>query len=712
MQIEAPIDRVRVHHQGATITRRITLEAPPPAITLIGLPLCLEDGTVRARIVDQQGARAVASGVTLHVRPPDAVDAPAEAELREAARTLERIERDLQVLREARGLFAQIPVLPRGEAIAGQAPQPSPFAARVAQGRFVSEVLGDRDARIAALEAAERAAREAVVAAQAALEAASTARSARAAPITKAVTLTLKGAADGPLTVELDYRVPGARWAPQYQIRLAGDGGAAEVVLRAAVIQATGEDWRGVQLELSTASPQRIASRPTLMALRIGEAQAPPPAPTLRPPPRGAEALFAAYDAARRRAPATGVAWSAPQVAQGAPPAAPALHLAEVAVRSEAHVGAAFGGIGATTGAAMDDYAAQELAMPPPMPASPPPMPAGPMSRSASAPAPARSLARSAPAPMAKKREARLDDDADEAAAALAGPPTDYANLQLAAPGAADRGRLTRADDLARYVEGLRASGRVVDADVAALVGAASRRALAVGGLPAGAADVRQAAGNHDYLYRADARIDVAGDGAWHTVPLGVRSAACRTRYVVVPRVDAGVFRVATLQNPLAAPLLPGEAEVYVDGEYVLATAVPFVAGEAEIELGLGVEQRLRCARNTRFEEQRSAEAVVAMTDLVHHIEIRLRNGLGRVADCEVRERIPQPAADAEVVVEERAVAPAWAPYPQTDRGRRLRGGRRWRVEVPAGAEVVLSAEYAVRIYAKNALVGGNRREG
>lgn len=356
------------------------------------------------------------------------------------------------------------------------------------------------------------------------------------------------------------------------------------------------------------------------------------------------------------------------------------------------HIGSAMP-VTASAGVAMqEDYAFEEAGAPPPPPA---------------APAPRRMRSRAAPKGAKKKSKAmRGGDDL-----APAGPPTDYADLQLGAPDSGARGTLSRADDAARYAAGLAASGRAVDTNASGLITAALQRATRVGALPAGASDVRVAAGNHAYIYQADARIDVAGDGAWHTVPLGVRDATCRTRYVVVPRLDTGVYRVATLQNPLAAPLLPGEAEVYVDGEYVLAAPVPFVAGEAEIELGLGVEQRLRCARNTRFEERRSDEAVVAMTDLVHHIEIRIANGLGRVADCEVRERLPQPAPKAEVVVEERAISPAWAPYSQAERGSKLRGGRRWRVDVPAGEEAVLRAEYAVRIYAKNALVGGNRRE-
>ena len=51
----------------------------------------------------------------------------------------------------------------------------------------------------------------------------------------------------------------------------------------------------------------------------------------------------------------------------------------------------------------------------------------------------------------------------------------------------------------------------------------------------------------------------------------------------------------------MPAPLLPGPAEVYVGGEYVLSTNLPAVAPRGNFKLGLGVEQAIRCARNTHF---------------------------------------------------------------------------------------------------------------
>jgi uncharacterized protein (TIGR02231 family) len=229
--------------------------------------------------------------------------------------------------------------------------------------------------------------------------------------------------------------------------------------------------------------------------------------------------------------------------------------------------------------------------------------------------------------------------------------------------------------------------------------------------LPKDAADVRAAAGYFDFVYLADAPVDVPSDGGFHSVALGERTATSEVHYVIVPRLEPHAYRTAHLENPIDAPMLPGPAEVYVGGEYVLTTALPTVPPKGKFHLGLGVEQAIKVARNTRFLEKRSGDKVVATNDLWHEIEVELINHLDREAACEVRERIPQPAEGAEVEVKETDVEPPWEEYTQEDRAAPLRGGRRWKITVPPKGNVKLAATYAVKIYANNEVIGGNRRE-
>jgi len=212
-----------------------------------------------------------------------------------------------------------------------------------------------------------------------------------------------------------------------------------------------------------------------------------------------------------------------------------------------------------------------------------------------------------------------------------------------------------------------------------------------------------------DYAYRAGVRADVPSDNTWHTVPLLEREAETALLYVSVPRESQDVFRLVSWKNPLSAPLLQGPADVYVGEDYMLTTPLRTVGPGGKVEIGLGVEESIKVARNVRFAEHASG-LLKGHLNLEHEIAIDLANNLKRPASMEVRERIPiKRKGDDEIEVNIEEVEPDWAPYDQ--KVSPLGGSYRWRVTVPPGDKRTLKARYTIEISSKKEIVGGNRRE-
>ncbi len=74
----------------------------------------------------------------------------------------------------------------------------------------------------------------------------------------------------GSLTFEVTYIVAGASWVPEYMVRYLEADDEVEVTYAARVFQQTGEDWEGVDVLLSTASPHVGASPPKLFPHMLG----------------------------------------------------------------------------------------------------------------------------------------------------------------------------------------------------------------------------------------------------------------------------------------------------------------------------------------------------------------------------------------------------------------------------------------------------------
>jgi uncharacterized protein (TIGR02231 family) len=211
-----------------------------------------------------------------------------------------------------------------------------------------------------------------------------------------------------------------------------------------------------------------------------------------------------------------------------------------------------------------------------------------------------------------------------------------------------------------------------------------------------------------DHRYEAGAALDVPADARVHRVPLLRAAAAARPRFVTVPREAAEVYREVALDNPFPAPLLPGPCEVYVEGALLTTASLAEVGKGGTLSLGLGVEERLRVARNARVDEQ-SAGLLGGSTTVDHRVTIDLRSSLGRAVTVEVIDRVP--VTDDEDIEITPSSKPVPERYEQIERGQPVRGGLRWRVQLPPGGTATVEHGYRVKLSAKHELAGGNRRE-
>jgi hypothetical protein len=734
------IESVTVYRRGARVVR-VAHIAPgplPPQVRIGGLPLGLSDSSVRARVEPIEGGGAVPVAfdlrVALDVPEPDAALPPADEPELEAARLeVDRRERVVAQIQKELARLERLGLVNRPKGEKGQRPPPSPVAARRALVRFrVERERALREELRLAEDEVDKATRR-----RDSLEArerrASHARQAREHELRKAVVVTLGGARDGASRSRLviEYQVPGACWAPVYTVKLDDGMTSANLSARAVVAQNTGEDWTAVAMTLSTAEATAWTELPELASVRIGRAQPRVARLGWRPPPSGVDELYRDWDRA---------------------------FAARFAIVGAASVDAAVttrmatGGLERDQDEEFDDsetlvdrkvaLSAPAQAMPLRAPGAPPPPPMAPMvarSRSAgpvSAAASGAAAVFAAPVAAAKalakkKAPARESRDTDlmfpMELEKEASPPTieepgethvgdellRYGDLRMPAASAARRGHLVPAEQSAIYLELLVEQRVQVRFDVMMAVERARQRATEVANrLPTGCQLAWSAA--FDYAYPASARVDVPSDGEFHSIPLADKRTGCEPRYVVVPRESTDVFRTASVENPLDAPLLPGPIDVYLRGNFLLTSRVDFTAPRGRFALGLGVEQAIKVARNTRYREEPAGLMGGALL-LHHHITVEIRNNRPRSVPVEVRDRIPVTIeGEDDVEVKHGPASPAWEEWKQEkdDPGEaELKGGRRWLVTVPPGGKQELRADYEVKISAKQELVGGNRRE-
>lgn len=706
------IARVVVYARGAMITRRVSLPSPAPQepvdLVVPGVSPLAEPGAFRA---DTLGGRLVLGLRPRLVFPERSAGG---GELREKIKELEREAQKLAARRaeltaRREGLLG----LDARPALNGRTRKADPaarFGDALAVDALAAELTRALDADLQKLAGEIEAGDRALAAAR--LEAAQATSKAKALPGHPLWEVTVHLAAGSPLAeLELSYPVAAARWWPAYSARVAAGAQSAELSLEAFVAHASFEDWTGVRIGLCTADMAADTRLPELESLRLGRAQQPRKS-GFRPPPEGLEALFAGYDLAMRGMPSGGAV--------------------------------ALGGLAQTEA----NLVPQGQPMPPPPPPRPEPVPepeadedadgcAAPMEEEEAAPeremmkkkadfSPRRMAARTAAAPSAmpasmampmapgaapmpkggRARGVGMRQETEGGGGAFGGMVSgepepeeidadtwlDYDALALPANESSRRGRLTRASSGDR---------RSLLSEAQARVEAASP--------PGGPLDPLRSRGEFDHRFDAQGPVDVPSNGLPHRITLDGAGAPVKARFRTVPREGAEVYREAVLTNPFPSPLLGGPVDVFMDGALISTTPISPVGRGGVLTLGLGVEERLRVARNARAAEV--TKGVFSGTSAIeHHVDVDVSSALGLDVELEVLERLPV-TDEKDVKITALEARPAGEAYDQNDRGTPIRGGVRYRLKVPAGGKAALTYGYLVELPSKMEIVGGNRRE-
>ena len=263
LEAEAPIVAVTVFPDRAQVFRAVEVTLPAGATTLAvgGLPASLLVETLR---VEGEGAAGLQIG-SVEARKVFAAEVVQEEERRlrrelEELRDLVRVQDDnvaaaRMVLEFIAALGREVPRTESEDIARGEVDPERWQSAWSAIGQGAADAF----TRVRQADAEKRALQRRIQQKERELAQIRTGRRASLEALVK-----LDAPADGKARLSLSYQLPGASWRPLYDARLETESGALRLVQIGEVRQATGEDWRNVELTLSTARPGRGAQPPHL----------------------------------------------------------------------------------------------------------------------------------------------------------------------------------------------------------------------------------------------------------------------------------------------------------------------------------------------------------------------------------------------------------------------------------------------------------------
>ncbi|MCS6901711.1 MAG: DUF4139 domain-containing protein [Myxococcales bacterium] len=698
------IDRVTVYARGAVVTRSLKLPLALPdglvELEVPGVTALAEPGSLRLSL---EGPRTALSVRALPINGATVQPGPLPEKVRELRHRIDRLKDEIQALQERRERLSQLAPNANPSLVSSMEAR---FKAALGAGALIEELLARLDARWFELEESLREATQRLASMELSLRQTSTTRRGEEGT-TRSLLIRLGGS--GKLArAEVSYVVAPARWWPLYTLRVF-EGHSASLGIEALVAQLSGEDWSSAQLSFATADLVHDARMPELRSLRLGRTQ-PPPRTGYRPPPTGLDQLFAAHDRYfPELIPPRPIPENDPEV--------------NYTLRDILR-----GGV-LTEGASHRELIPEESSVPEELneedlleQETP-----DPRVREGSMVGGVTMMTRS-PDPRAGEG-GRIENEKNKdisVSQALAPPLARVSgqNDDVLAGGRARGGGGSSSSpeplepdesylDLARLriggPEDRHRRGRLYLAIEDARSLAAMRNIEAVQPPVSAVRDPRHTRGQFAYRYDAAARGTVPSDGVPHLVPVVTAQAPMRATFRTLPRESSEVFREAQFTNPFDAPLLAGPVQVYVDHSLLTTTSLERVGKGGVVKVGLGVEPRIRVARNVQVLEG-SSGLLGGATVVQQTIRIDLVSSLGHPVEIEVIDRTPI-SDDKQITVERLPATPEAQPYDQSERGEPIRGGLRWLVSLPAGGSMRIEHGFRITFPAKFELTGGNRRD-
>ena len=263
IRVEAPIVAVTVYSDRALIVRSARVEIPEAGehtIRVGGLPERLERNSLRAAGRGSPGTRilGIEQEAEIHAEPP-------VEELQRLDREITRLRREIELVDARQTIIEEQRLWLRtlGEQAARR--MANGIAVNTARPEDASALFtftGEESERLVTSKLTLDTRREELQRELEARQREHQAVSNSARPDRIAASLRVSTPAPGDLSIQLTYLIVGASWRPRYDARVDTSASQVQLVEQALVWQRTGEEWRGVELALSTAQPQAAVTLP------------------------------------------------------------------------------------------------------------------------------------------------------------------------------------------------------------------------------------------------------------------------------------------------------------------------------------------------------------------------------------------------------------------------------------------------------------------
>ena len=187
--------------------------------------------------------------------------------------------------------------------------------------------------------------------------------------------------------------------------------------------------------------------------------------------------------------------------------------------------------------------------------------------------------------------------------------------------------------------------------------------------------------------FAVNGKSDIPSDGSPHKTTLSQFSLPPILDYLAIPKHTDAVYQRAKLTNSSTSPLMAGPAHLFVGDEFIGSSKIDYTPPNDEIELLMGVEERLMVEREM-VKRDVDKRLLRDNRHLRYGYEIKIKNLLQSTVKIELQDQIPV-SRHEQIKIKLDKVQPEPAEKSELNI-------LEWHLSLAAGAEQLVVYEYSV----------------
>ena len=189
-------------------------------------------------------------------------------------------------------------------------------------------------------------------------------------------------------------------------------------------------------------------------------------------------------------------------------------------------------------------------------------------------------------------------------------------------------------------------------------------------------------------VYKVPAAVSVPSDGQPHRCTISIQEMSAEQSYASTPKLNPGAFVKAKVKNANAAPLLPGQLNIFMENDFVGSSQLALIGPEGVFDLFLGKDDSIKVQRKdkTRKEETSGVFSKAKVVKMGYTIE--LENFQNKDVTISLKDQIP--------VSQNEKIKVSYKSNVKVSEENKETGELTWKIDVPARKKITVDVDFQV----------------